>query len=61
MFIFFISAVVVILQTKTILKTKLIFVKLRFLVGKIQRSLKKNFIKVSKISVICSLRLPKNL
>ena len=45
---FFISAVVVILQTKTILKTKLIFVKLRFLAGKIQRSLKKNFINVSK-------------
>ena len=61
MFIFFISAVVVILQTKTILKTKLIFVKLRFLAGKIQRSLKKNFINVSKISVICSLRLTENL
>ena len=61
MFIFFISAVVVILQIKTILKTKLIFVKLRFLAGKIQRSLKKNFINVSKISVICSLRLTKNL
>ena len=61
MFIFFISAVVVILQTKTILKTKLIFVKLRFLAGKIQRSLKKNFINVSKIFVICSLRLTKNL
>ena len=62
MFIFFfISAVVVILQTKTILKTKLIFVKLRFLAGKIQRSLRKNFINVSKISVICSLRLAKTL
>ena len=47
-YFFFISAVVVILQTKTILKTKLIFVKLRFLAGKIQRSLKKNFINVSK-------------
>jgi len=51
MFIFFISAVVVILQTKTIVKAKLNFVKLRFLEGKIQRSLKKNFINVSKISV----------
>ena len=61
LFFFFISAVVVILQTKTTLKTKLIFVKLRFLAGKIQRSLKKNFINVSKISVICSLRLTKNL
>lgn len=60
-FFFFISAVVVILQTKTILKTKLIFVKLRFLAGKIQRSLRKNFINVSKISVICSLRLAKTL
>ena len=61
MFIVFISAVVVVLQTKTILKTKLIFVKLRFLAGKIQRSLRKNFINVSKISVICSLRLAKTL
>ena len=61
MLIVFISAVVVVLQTKTILKTKLIFVKLRFLAGKIQRSLRKNFINVSKISVICSLRLAKTL
>ena len=61
MFIVFISAVVVVLQTKTILKTKLIFVKLRFLAGKIQRSLRKNFINVSKISVICNLRLAKTL
>ena len=61
MFIVSISAVVVVLQTKTILKTKLIFVKLRFLAGKIQRSLRKNFINVSKISVICSLRLAKTL
>ena len=60
-YLFFIGAVVVILQTKTILKTKLIFVKLRFHAGKIQRSLKKNFINVSKISVICILRLTKNL
>ena len=61
MLIVFISAVVVVLQTKTILKTKLIFVKLRFLAGKIQRSLRKNFINVSKISVICSLRLARTL
>ena len=61
MLIVFISAVVVVLQTKTILKTKLIFVKLRFLAGKIQRSLRKNFINVSKISVICSLRLAKTV
>ena len=60
-YFFFISAVVVILQTKTTLKTMLIFVKLRFLAGKIQRSLRKNFINVSKISVICILRLAKTL
>ena len=56
-----VSVVVVVINTKTFLKTKLIFVKLRFLAGKIQRSLKENFINVSKISVICSLRLSKNL
>ena len=57
---FYISVVVVDVKTKTFLKTKLLFVKLHFLAGKIQERLKKNFKNVSKISVICSLRLTKN-